>query len=108
LLLKNDKKQLEEILLEAKPPVADDVVYVYAVVEGWNGDQLLRKEFYKAYYPKEINGNMWRAISWTTAASVSAVIEMVFDGKLPKEGFVKQEEIPFELFKETHYGKYFE
>lgn len=108
LLLKDDKKNLEEILLEAKPPVTEDVVYVYAVVEGWLDEKLLRKEFYRAYYPKEINGSMWRAISWTTAASISAVVEMVFSDKLPNKGFVKQEDISFDLFKNSFYGKYFE
>jgi saccharopine dehydrogenase-like NADP-dependent oxidoreductase len=37
----------------------------------------------------------WRAISWTTAASLAAVIEMVGDKKLPQKGFIKQEEIKF-------------
>ena len=37
----------------------------------------------------------WRAISWATAASLAAVIEMVADKKLPQKGFIKQEEIKF-------------
>ena len=108
LLLKNDRKQLEKILTEAKPPVSEDVVYVYAVVEGWCDDKLLRKEFYKAYYPKKIKNIIWRAISWTTAASICAVVEMVSTNKLPKRGFIKQEDISFDLFKKTKYGHYFE
>ena len=34
LILKNDKDQLERILSNAKPPVEEDVVHVYAVVAG--------------------------------------------------------------------------
>lgn len=104
LILKEDKQQLEEILKQAKPPVADDVVYVYAVVEGWKNDKLFREEFYEAYYPIEINGNQWRAISWTTAASVAGVVEMVETGKLPNKGFVKQETIQLEDLMETPSG----
>lgn len=107
LCMKEDKQQLEEILKNAKPPVKDDVVYVYAVVEGWKGDRIFRNEYFRAFHPIEIDGNHWRAISWTTAASVAAVVEMVADGALPAKGFIKQEEIPFDAFLKTSNGAYF-
>ena len=107
LILKNDKDQLEKILSNAKPPVEEDVVYIYAVVEGWNNKVLSRKEYYKAFYPIEISGKKWRAISWTTAASLVAVIEMVSAGALPLKGFLKQEEIPFDKFLKTPTGALF-
>lgn len=107
LILKKDKKLLEEILSNAKPPVREDVVYVYAVVEGWKGNNLLRDEFYQAYYPLKIAGHTWRAISWTTAAAVAAVVEMVANGALSQRGFIKQEEIPFDDFLATENGAFF-
>ncbi len=107
LIMKDQKEVLEKILTDAKPPVQEDVVYVYAVVEGWKGEIIQREEFYKAYSPKMINGEHWRAISWTTAASLAAVIEMVADGTLPKSGFIKQEDINFNTFLETSNGSYF-
>ena len=39
LILKNKRELIEQILTEAKPPVQEDVVYVYAVVEGWKEGQ---------------------------------------------------------------------
>ena len=107
LILKNRREQLEEILTAAKPPVKEDVVYVYAVVEGWQADGLAREEFYRAYHPRLIDGQAWRAISWTTAASIAAVVEMVAAGTLPQQGFLKQEEIPFEAFLATENGAFF-
>ena len=107
LILKNDKDQLERILSNAKPPVEEDVVYVYAVVEGWQNKTLSRKEYYKDFHPIEIEGKKWRAISWTTAASLVAVIELVAAGVLPQKGFLKQEEIPFKKFLETPTGALF-
>jgi saccharopine dehydrogenase-like NADP-dependent oxidoreductase len=107
LVMKTDKKQLQEILEIAKPPVKEDVVYVYAVVEGWKSEKIFRNEFFRAYYPIEINGQMWRAISWTTACSIAAVVEMVAAGSLPSKGFIKQEEIPFDKFLATKNGQYF-
>lgn len=104
LLMKNDRQLAEKILTEAKPPVAEDVVYVYAAVEGWQGDHLAREEFFNAYHPIEHKGKTWRAISWTTAASVAAVVEMVARGTLQQQGFIKQEEIPLEAFLQTGNG----
>ena len=107
LILKNDKSQLEKILSNAKPPVKEDVVYVYAVVEGWKKEKISRSEYFKAFYPINIRGKTWRAISWTTAASLVSVIEMINEGLLKKEGFIKQEEIPFDKFLKTDSGKLF-
>ena len=107
LILKDDKKLLSKILENAKPPVEEDVVYVYAVVEGWKTEKLFRNEFYKAYSPIVLEGQKWRAISWTTAASLAAVIEMVDMGSLPAKGFIKQEEIPYAQFLETTNGRLF-
>lgn len=104
LILKEDKKELERILSNAKPPVKEDVVYVYAVVEGWKEDQILRDEYFNAFFPIEIGGKMWRAISWTTAASIAAVVEMVADGTLPNKGFIKQEDINLTDFYKTNNG----
>lgn len=108
LILKDDKQLLEKILSDAKPPVEEDVVYVYAVVEGWKNDKLLRDEYFNAFYPLEIGGITWRAISWTTAASIAAVVELVADGKLPDRGFIKQEEIEMEALLATENGRYFQ
>jgi len=71
----------------------------------WRPGRLAREEFVKAYYPKIITGRHWRAISWTTAASVCAVIELVNSGVLPDKGFIKQEEIAMENFIETKNGR---
>lgn len=105
LILKEDKNLLSKILENAKPPVKEDVVYIYAVVEGWQGGTLFRNEFFNSYSPITIEGRDWRAISWTTAASVAAVVEMVDNGSLPSTGFIKQEDILYDKFMETDNGK---
>lgn len=107
LILKNKRELIEQILTEAKPPVQEDVVYVYAVVEGWKGDHLEREEFYRAYHPIDIDGQHWRAISWTTAASIAAVVEMVAAGSLPQQGFIRQEDIPLDKFMDTVNGSFY-
>jgi saccharopine dehydrogenase-like NADP-dependent oxidoreductase len=107
LILKEKRQQLEDILTNAKPPVQEDVVYVYAVVEGWKNDKINREEYYRAFKPIEIDGQKWRAISWTTAAAVAATVELLADNKLPQKGFVKQEEILFQDFLNTQNGAFY-
>ena len=112
--LRSRRELAGQILVDAKPPVDDDVVYLYAAVEGaatGEGDtavgQLTRQQYVRAYQPLLINGRRWRAISWTTAASAVAVVELVADGRLPQAGFIKQEEIPFAALLNTRTGARF-
>ena len=105
LLMREDREKAGKILVNAKPPVSDDVVYVHASAEGWKHGNLVREEFVKAYRPVAIAGRQWRAISWTTAAAACAVIELVSNGTLPDRGFIKQEEIDLDKFLETHNGR---
>lgn len=104
LLMREDREHAGTILVNAKPPVNDDVVYIHAAVEGWQQERLVREEFVRAYRPCKIGESSWRAISWTTAASVCAVIELVNAGKLPQQGFVRQEQILLEDFLATRNG----
>lgn len=104
LLMKNDRERAGEILVHAKPPVNDDVVYVHAAVEGQQNGRLFREEFVRAYYPQQIAGDTWPAIAWTTAAAVCATVELVARGELPTRGFLKQEEVPLKAFLATSSG----
>jgi saccharopine dehydrogenase-like NADP-dependent oxidoreductase len=91
-------------LINAKPPVQDDIVYVHASAEGTIDGKLQRREFVRGYRPVEVAGKQRTAISWTTAGSVVAIIEMVRDGSLQSTGFLKQEEISLDAFLETPTG----
>jgi len=98
LLMRERRKEAGEILVNAKPPVQDDVVYVHVAAEGTINGRLERREFVRGYRPTMVAGKIRTAIAWTTAGSVVAIIEMVRDGKLPNSGFLKQEDIPLAAF----------
>ncbi|TDT74796.1 saccharopine dehydrogenase-like NADP-dependent oxidoreductase [Litoreibacter halocynthiae] len=104
LLMRDRRKEAGEILINAKPPVEDDIVYVHASAEGTIDGKLQRREFVRAYRPVEVAGKQRTAISWTTAGSVVSIIEMVRDGALPATGFLKQEEIGLKAFLATSTG----
>ena len=105
LLMRERRKEAGEILVNAKPPVDNDIVYVHVSAEGMIGAQPRRKEFVQGYKPIELAGGMRTAIAWTTSCSVVAVIEMVRDGALPASGFLKQEDIRLDAFLQTRTGR---
>ena len=107
LHMKDRREEAGNILVNAKPPVSEDLVHIHAAVEGWREERLFREEFVRTYYPKDIAGKTWRAISWTTAASVCGVLEMVSNGALAKKGFLKHEDIPIDAFMTTRDGALF-
>lgn len=104
LLMREDRELAGRILKNAKPPVDEDVVHVHVSAEGLQDGRLNRREFVRSYFPLEIAGREWRAIAWTTASSVCAIIELVSAGQLPERGFLRQEKVPLEAFFATRNG----
>ena len=81
LLMRERRQEAGDILVNAKPPVDLDVVFVHVASEGTIEGRLQRKEFVRAYRPMDIAGERRSAIAWTTSASADAVVEMVRDSK---------------------------
>lgn len=110
--LRECREEVGRILVKAKPPVNDDVVYLHAAVEGTKFGQPFRENHVRGYLPITLpdgagTDRSWRAISWTTASSAVAVVELVADGRLPHDGFVRQEDIALEDLYATHAGRRF-
>ena len=108
LLMRDRRKEAGEILVHAKPPVDDDVVYIHVSAEGVIDGRLSRLEFVRRYLPIELAGKQRTAIAWTTASSAVAVIEMARDGELPARGFLKQEDIDLNRFLTKQFGRCFD
>jgi saccharopine dehydrogenase-like NADP-dependent oxidoreductase len=105
LRFRNDPDALVELLRDALPPDDQDRVLVHASVQGYIDGRLQTQEIVADYNPLEIAGRSYTAITWTTAASIVAVVELVSKQKLPQKGFVKQEDIPLDLFLKTSTGR---
>jgi saccharopine dehydrogenase-like NADP-dependent oxidoreductase len=104
LLMRERRQEAGEILVNAKPPVSDDIVYIHVSAEGKVDGRMQRNEFVRGLKPVEIAGKERTAIAWTTASSVVAIIEMVRDGTLPGRGFLKQEDVSLDAFLKTKNG----
>lgn len=110
--LRDRREDVGAMLVAAKPPVNDDIVYLHAAVEGCKDGQPFRENYVRGYKPitlpdGEGRDRVWRAISWTTASSAVAVVELVAEGRLPAAGFVRQEDIALADLISTHTGRLF-
>ena len=50
---------------------------------------------------------MMSAIQITTAAGICTVLDLLADGTLPQQGFVKQEEVALSKFLNNRFGHYY-
>ncbi|MGN6517516.1 MAG: saccharopine dehydrogenase family protein, partial [Rhizomicrobium sp.] len=65
------------------------------------------ESYAKKIYSQTINGRLMSAIQITTATGICAMVDLLVEGKLPKKGFVKQEQAKLSDFLANRFGKYY-
>lgn len=98
---------LKDVLETAIPITYQDVVLVFVTVSGKHGGRLTQQSYAKKIYAKEVAGELMSAIQITTAAGICAMVDLMRAGKLPKSGFVRQEEAPLGDFLANRFGKHY-
>ncbi len=96
---------LKGVLESAVPTTNQDQVVVLCTVEGKKNGLLTQQTYTKTIQHGEMMGRHWSAIQIITASSAAAVAELALKGKLPHKGFVRQEEIDFNEFCATTFGR---
>lgn len=107
LKLRERPELLVEILENAVPATKQDSVLVFVNAYGRQKDKLVKETYVTKVYSREINGQILTAIQVTTASSVCVMIDLVRNGTLPSKGFVKQEDVCLETFKNNRFGQYY-
>ncbi|MGY8985374.1 MAG: saccharopine dehydrogenase family protein [Sphingomonadales bacterium] len=95
---------MKDIFETAIPMTKQDVVLVHATVTGMKNGKYMQETYANKVYAREINRKTWTGIQITTASGICAVLDLLVDEKLPKTGFVKQEDISFKDFIENRFG----
>ncbi|MDC0935167.1 saccharopine dehydrogenase NADP-binding domain-containing protein [Pirellulales bacterium] len=108
LRLSERRELLKDILESAVPITFQDVVVTFCTVTGQRGGQLVQITDARKIYHHSIGDEHWSAIQITTAAGICAVLDMHLFGKLPKQGFVRQEEVDFNEFLTSRFGRYYD
>ena len=107
LKLNHDRATLRRILENAVPQTLQDVVIVYAAVTGTQDGQLREENYVNKIYPQVIAGRLWSAIQVTTAAGITAVVDLVLEHKGKYAGFVAQEQFRLTDILANRFGRYY-
>lgn len=108
LRLCDRREILKDILEDSVPVTFQDVVVTFCTVTGRRNGQLVQISDARKTYHQNIDGEEWSAIQVTTAAGMCTVVDLHFAGKLPKSGFVKQEEVNLDTFLANRFGRYYQ
>lgn len=107
LKLENRREILKDILEQAVPITRQDVVLVFVSVSGQKKGVYTQVVDARKIYHQNVYGEEWSSIQVTTASAVCAVVELFFQGRLPKQGYVRQEQVNLDDFLNNRFGQYF-
>ncbi len=105
LRLARRRDLLKEVLEEALPITMQDVVLVFCTVSGKRHGRLEQESIVRHIYGEEVEGHFLSAIQMSTAAGICAMLDLQAAGHLPAKGFVRQEQMPLDLFLSNRFGK---
>jgi saccharopine dehydrogenase-like NADP-dependent oxidoreductase len=104
----NDRRSILKDILESSVPMTpQDVVLIFVTVTGWKDGRLTQVTDARKIYHGDCLGERWSAIQITTAASLCAVVDLHVSGALPRQGFVRQEQVALNDFLANRFGKYY-
>jgi saccharopine dehydrogenase-like NADP-dependent oxidoreductase len=104
LRMNEQRDQLKEILERSVPGTQQDVILIFAVVTGHRDGVFTQVSDARKIYHAERDDGIWSGIQITTAHSICAVLDMHVAGQLPKQGFVRQEDVTLSDFLANRFG----
>ena len=107
LKLNHDRGTLKRILENAVPQTLQDVVVIYVAVTGRQDGELREENYVNKVYPQEIAGRLWSAIQVTTAAGLTAVLDLVMSNPSDYKGFVRQEQFRLPQILTNRFGNWY-
>lgn len=102
------RELLKEIMESSIPITKQDVVLIFVTSSGWREGKLEQISDARKIYHDELYGEQWSSIQITTAAGVCTAVDLHFQGKLPRRGFVKQEDVKLADFLSNQFGIFYE
>ena len=87
------------------PATRQDVIVIVCIAIGIENGRLVEKTDSRRVPAKTIDGKHWTGIQITTAAGVCAVLDLLREGKVPQQGFVKMEDVSYDDFIANRIGR---
>jgi saccharopine dehydrogenase-like NADP-dependent oxidoreductase len=107
LRLGQRREVLKDVLETALPITYQDVVLVFVSVSGLREGRLTQESYAKKIYSQSVNGRLLSAIQLTTAAGICTLVDLLCEGRIQTQGFVRQESVPLPTFLANRFGRYY-
>ncbi|MEZ6063618.1 MAG: saccharopine dehydrogenase C-terminal domain-containing protein [Planctomycetaceae bacterium] len=107
LKMSDKRQELKRLLEDAVPVTYQDVVITFVSVSGTRDGQFVQVSDARKIYHQHVGERHWAAIQLTTAAGICAVLDLHVNGRLPRRGLVKQEDVVLADFLQNRFGRYF-
>ncbi len=106
LRLSEDQEALKAIMRKAVPTTMQDVVLVFVTVSGMRRGAYVQEVFARKIFAQRASrvDAPLSAIQITTAAGICAVVDLFREGRLPKRGFIRQEQVALPDFLANRFG----
>lgn len=104
LHMNEHREDLKVIFERAVPMTPQDVVLIFCTVKGKKDGRYYEMTDARKVYAGTFLGQKASAIQITTATALCAVLDMHVAGKLPSQGFVKQEQVKLADFLANRFG----
>ena len=107
--LKLPQDMLTDMFKKYIPTTKKDEVLLYAAAGGYTGNEMSyqTRTYDMMFKPTFIFGQTYTAIEYTTACGILSMVELFLDGKLPKEGYVRQESVSWKDASSTSFGRFY-
>jgi len=105
LRLRERREWLRELLEFALPATLQDRVLVFATATGWREGRFEQQSRAVHVRHAEVYGRPRSAIQIATAAGLCAALDLLAQGRLPQQGFVRQEDIALADFLNNRFGR---
>jgi saccharopine dehydrogenase-like NADP-dependent oxidoreductase len=107
LQMQDQQGLLRDIFEKSLPATFQDQIVIFVSATGKYLGRLTERTYAKTIYHLQIDGENWSGIQITTAAGVTAIVDMLAQGQLPTQGLLKMETVDFEAFLKNRFGKYY-
>jgi saccharopine dehydrogenase-like NADP-dependent oxidoreductase len=107
LQMQDQQGLLRDIFEKSLPQTFQDQIVIFVSATGKYLGRLTERTWAKTIYHQQIDGENWSGIQITTAAGVTAIVDLLRDGKLPTSGLLKMENVDYQAFLQNRFGKYY-
>jgi saccharopine dehydrogenase (NAD+, L-lysine-forming) len=101
------RELFQDVLENALPVTAQDVVLIFVSVSGTRGGRLIQETFTKKVYHGAIDEKALSAIQITTASALCAIVDLHRERRIPEHGFLRMEQVRLGDFLANRFGRHY-